>query len=393
MIDIQQQGIITLVRNALKNEKNTVPEGFNFELAIPVANSHQIMTMVYYGAVLAGLTQDVALQKAFNSVCVFIAKDSKQAYALQKLIDAFDQNGIEYMPLKGTVLKSMYPKSDMRIMGDADILIKLEQYEKIKSILMELGFKEAVESDHELSWKSQNLFLELHKRIVPSYNKDYYAYFGEGWNLAHKTVEQGTRYEMSPEDTLIYLFTHLAKHYRDGGIGIRHVTDIWVYLNKNPQLDEAYIEKELKKLKLWEFYKNVLDAIKVWFESEDSTEVTDFITGVIFGSGAYGTHEAHLVASTVRLMDDKGDARKARAKKALNILFPKRKNMISRYPVLQKAPILLPVFWAVRGVETVIFAPQKIKKNKATMDTVTNDKVTDYQKALNFVGLDFNFKE
>ena len=38
MIDIQQQGIITLVRNALKNEKNTVPEGFNFELAIPVAN-------------------------------------------------------------------------------------------------------------------------------------------------------------------------------------------------------------------------------------------------------------------------------------------------------------------------------------------------------------------
>lgn len=393
MMDLQQQGIITLVRNALKNEKNALPEGFSLEAAIPVANSHQIMTMVYYGAIAACLPNDATLQSMFNYVCMFIAKDSRQSYMIQKLKEAFHQNGIEYMPLKGTLLKAMYPKPDMRIMGDADILIKLEQYEKIKPILVEFGFEEVVESDHELSWKSQNLFLELHKRIVPSYNKDYYSYFGDGWNLARKSQVQDNCYEMSPEDTFIYLFTHLAKHYRDGGIGIRHITDIWVYLNKNKNLDKKYIEKELKELRLWDFYKNVLDTINVWFEDGQSSDITDFITNVIFGSGAYGTHEAQLVASTVKLMNDSDNASKARSKKALRILFPKHKNMVARYPVLKKAPILLPVFWIVRGFETIVFNPQKIKANKKSMDTITSNKVTDYQKALNFVGLDFNFKE
>ena len=36
----------------------------------------------------------------------------------------------------------------MRTMGDADILIKTEQYEKIIAIMRNAGFKEAVESDH-----------------------------------------------------------------------------------------------------------------------------------------------------------------------------------------------------------------------------------------------------
>ena len=392
MINIQQQGIITLVRNALKGERNTLPEGFNLVAAIPIAKSHQILTMLYYGAQALGLSNDPALQTAFNKVCMFIAKDTKQAFAINKLIESFDKNDIEYMPLKGTILKGLYPRSDMRIMGDADILIRLEQYEKIEPILIGQGFEKVLESDHEISFKSRNLFLELHKRIIPSYNKDYYEYFGDGWSLAHKEKENSCRYQMTPEDTFIYLFTHLAKHYRDGGIGIRHVTDIWVYLNKNPQLDKAYIEKQLSKLCLLEFYKNLLDTITVWFEEKESTPITDFITEVIFGSGAYGTHQAHLVASTVRLMNN-DDADKARSRRALQILFPKYKNMAIRYPVLKKAPILLPLFWVVRGIETLIFNPKKIKTNKKNIDALTDDKITDYQKALNFVGLDFNFKE
>ena len=393
MISIQQQGIITLVRNALKGENNTLPESFSLEAAIPVAISHQILTMLYYGAQLTGLSNDSALQSAFDKVCMFIAKDAKQAFAINKLIESFDKNGIEYMPLKGTILKGLYPKSDMRIMGDADILIRLEQYQIIESILTEQGFEKVLESDHEISFKSKSLFLELHKRIIPSYNKDYYEYFGDGWSLAHREKENSCRYQMTPEDTFIYLFTHLAKHYRDGGIGIRHIADIWVYLNKNPQLDKAYIEEQLSRLRLLEFYKNVFDTIAVWFDGKEGNQKTDFITEVIFGSGAYGTHQAHLISSAVRLMDDSGDAKKARLKKALRILFPKYKNMTVRYPALKKMPVLLPVFWVVRGVETIVLNPKKIKENKKSMDALTDDKITHYQKALKFVGLEFNTKE
>ena len=58
---------------------------------------------------------------------------------------------------------------------------------------------------------------------------------------------------MTPEDEFIYLFTHFAKHYRDGGIGCRYVVDLWVFLRNNPTMDPEKIKRELDKLQLREF--------------------------------------------------------------------------------------------------------------------------------------------
>ena len=152
-------------------------------------------------------------------------------------------------------MKQRYPKHEFRPMADADILIREEQYEQIRPLMRQLGFYEGVESNHEYIWDSVSLHVELHKRLVPSYNKDYYAYFGDGWRLA--TGHKGTRFFMTPEDEFIYLFVHLAKHYRDGGVGCRQMVDLWVQRRSFPGLDEDYLRRELRKLHLLEFYDNV----------------------------------------------------------------------------------------------------------------------------------------
>ena len=46
------------------------------------------------------------------------------------------------MLLKGALLREMYPEADMRLMGDVDILIKSEQYDGIRQIMLDLGFEE-----------------------------------------------------------------------------------------------------------------------------------------------------------------------------------------------------------------------------------------------------------
>ena len=209
-----------------------------------------------------------------------------QTQTTLQLLKAFEENGIDHMPLKGTLLKPLYPKSELRCMSDADILIKPEQYEAIRSIMLKLGYTEGLESDHEYIWKKENFFTaELHKRLIPSYNKDYYEYYGDGWQLGK--IVNGYCYAMTDEDQLIYLFTHFAKHYRDSGIGIRHLIDLEIYLKKKPELDFAYIDRELQKLQLDVFYGNVLKTLKAWFEGGDEDEVTDFVTERIFGSGSY----------------------------------------------------------------------------------------------------------
>ena len=70
--------------------------------------------------------------------------------------------------LKGCNLKRLYPQPELRLMADADILIRMEQYDQIKSVMQSLGFACERESDHEFIWRTKGLYLELHKRLLPS---------------------------------------------------------------------------------------------------------------------------------------------------------------------------------------------------------------------------------
>ena len=53
-MDVQQKGIITLVRSALNGESLSLPNDFDLEAAVAVAKKHQISVMLYYGALNCG---------------------------------------------------------------------------------------------------------------------------------------------------------------------------------------------------------------------------------------------------------------------------------------------------------------------------------------------------
>ena len=52
-------------------------------------------------------------------------------------LDALDEKGIHYMPVKGAVMKHIYPAHELRAMGDADILIHAEHIRRIKQKMNE----------------------------------------------------------------------------------------------------------------------------------------------------------------------------------------------------------------------------------------------------------------
>lgn len=391
-MDAMQQGIITLIRSSLTGEPLPLPEGFDLEETYPQILRHGVIAMAYDGAVRCGLDKKLpAMQKLFQGYLKCVLKSEGQMKAVERICSAFDAAGVDYMPLKGCNLKGLYPKPELRQMGDADILIRTEQYSAISLIMESLCFAEQVESDHELIWNSRELHLELHKRLIPSYNKDYYRYFGDGWQLAK--VRTGTRYSMTPEDEYIYLFTHFAKHYRDGGIGCRHVADLWVWRKKHPQMDETYIVAELDKLHLLEFERNMMRVLAVWFEGAEADEKAWFITDIIFKSGAWGSKEAHAASVGAKSVAEAGSVRKGKALRMLRMIFPNAAGMQNRYPVLKKHPALVPVFWPVRWVTATLFRQDNIRKNQAELLTVTSNQIKTYQQALNYIGLDFHFKE
>ena len=393
MMDSFQSGIISLVKSALSGEKEQIPADLNWQAVKECAKNHQIYAMIYYGVVNSGAeppkdVRDYLETVAFKS----LALDRNQVFAAGEILKAFSENGIDHMPLKGTILKSMYPKSEFRTMSDADILIKPEQYDAIVPIMRKLGYEKTGESNHEYIWSKDGfLTIELHKRLIPSYNKDYYAYYGDGWQLAK--VKEGTRYSMTDEDHFIYLFTHFSKHYRDGGIGIRHFVDLHIYLAAKPDLNFDYIEKELQKLQLGTFYQNVFRTMQTWFEGAPGDEQTDFITARTFANASYGTFDTRLIAAAVKKGKSSTSGKRARFKRIWRLFFPTHEELCNSFPCLTRFPFLIPLFWVVRWFRVLLFRRQNIKIRKNEMKVASVERTDTYQQELHFVGLDFNFKE
>ncbi len=393
-MNVLMRDIINLVKSALNGESVKLSEEFDWEKAVALGRTHGILPMLYYGATNSGIQMPVKIEVFLKSIlfqCVTV--DNRQMHEIGVVKKVFAEHNIDFLPLKGCNLKALYPKSEMRMMADADILIKTSQYEDIKKIMSQLGFTEGVESNHEFVWdKPKLLTLELHKMLIPSYNKDYYEYFGDGWRLATKKVSD-CEYAMKKEDEFIYLFTHFAKHYRDGGIGIRHICDIYIYLKTLEKADESYLKNELSKLCLCEFYENIKTTVDVWFGGKENTPMTDFITEFIFKSGSFGRVEAHIASEGVKASKSAGKADKVKLKKLWRLIFPPCDSMRAKYPVLKKMPALLPFMWVARWVEAIFLDRGKIKRQNERLKQMSAENIKDYQSALNFVGLDFNFKE
>lgn len=390
-----QKAIVLLIKSAINESKEKIPQDINWNEAVLLGKKHQIISLLYYGVVFSKLQIDQDIKKTMENITFqYILRDQNQQYYINKIQTAFEENGIDYMPLKGTLIKHFYPKTEMRSMSDIDILIKTEQYDSIKTILQELDFQEKYESNHEFVWKKNNsLILELHKSIIPTYNEDFYSYLGDGWRMAEKSEDFEHKYRMSPEDELIYNFVHMAKHYRDGGVGIRHIVDFYICRTRFDNLDNAYIETELKKLQLWDFYNNIKKTINVWFKKEKSSDVTDFITSYIFNSGSYGNIESRLIAEAVRASKKTKRSGNVKYKKLWELIFLPFNKMCEKYPILKKLPILLPAMWIVRIIVAIFTKKDIIKMQNENLKKTTAKNIDSFQQALNYVGLDFYPKE
>lgn len=387
-MDTVQQAVITLLRSAVTGEKLELPQDFDLELTKPYARKHNILPLIYEGANNCGITPGMG-SWLFSGYCKSLQISEGQLAELNRIFAAFEEEKIDYMPLKGSKMKYIYPKPELRTMGDADVLIRLEQYEKIIPIMESLGFVAIDETDHELIWQKSTLDLELHKRLIPSYNKDYAGYFGDGWTRAK--LQSGSRYTMSPEDEWIYELTHFAKHLRDGGIGCRHVLDLWLYRKNHPELDQDLVEQELKKLNLADFDRNVRRLTAYWFEDGPVEETVALMSDFILASGSWGLAENRARSLAVRNGQNAAPGVNGRVIYLLHKLFPPAKTLRDKYKVLQKAPWLLPVVWLIRPFYKILFERASVEEEKRILKAVDQDSVEFHHQMLQQMGLDYRF--
>ncbi len=391
-----QRDVLALVKAAfVPNTKVELHPDFDWNALLSLGRAHQIVPLLYYGIKHACVDVPEHFFVQLKSVTLgCIVADEKQRHAVKEVLQAFSENGIDHMPLKGVVIKSLYPAPEMRLMGDADILIREEQYEKIRPIMLSLGFEEGVKSPHEYIWiKKGSLFLELHHRTFAPRNREFVSFYGDGWLKALPCSDATCRYEMDDEATLAYLVTHLAKHYRDSGVGIRHLLDIWMFLRAKTDLNHKRLQDDLVQLRLDAFYENLLNTFATWFDGAEATEVTDLITARVFGSGSYGTQNSKSVINATETIHSQKQLKIARWVYLLRHIFPSFRTMCVKYNWLRYYPFLLPIMWIVRLFEIVLFKQKQIAKIKNEFDQMAPEILNAEQKERHAVGLHFAFED
>lgn len=382
--------ILLKIIKAVLNGSSYKPENISdidWDLLYEFAAFHSVTEMTAYKiAELEGVPQEIKSRFA-DSLNISIARDTNQEYMVSLMLDAFEKNGIECMPLKGYILKHMYPAPEIRSMCDVDVLIHSSEIDKIKEIMKTIGFVFDKESPHEfIFFAKPYVSVELHKSLVPNYNHDLYSYYGDGWCVAKRKQGFNNIYEMSFEDFYIYSIVHAAKHYLNGGTGIRQVSDIYVLLNsdKYDKMDKDYVASELKKLGLDIFNKIICDLSNVWFGEREHDKKTVQMAEYILMSGVYGTHE-RAKSSRVYRKSENSSYKISRLKLYIRMIFPPRIGLINRYPIIKEKKWLYPFVIVYRWFDVLINRRKNLSRIKE--NAVSDEEVNEFAKHCEAMGL------
>lgn len=380
-----QKGVITLIKSAITGEKYPLPEGFSIGEAYDFIMKHRVMMLAYDGAVRCGISKsETAMQKLFQSYVAGMLHSEKQLEAVNKIYAAFDENKIDYLPLKGCNMKYLYPKPELRSMGDADILIRENQLSDIQPVLEKIGFCQEDEMDHHSMWHSDSLHLEIHRRPFSIGNPEFYSYFGDGWEFAKKV--ENHRYKFSDETEFLHLITHFAVHCRGGGIGIRHIVDFYVYKLTFQNFDEEYILGELEKLNLKKLYINIKNLIEAWFEGKEMTEGARALSDFVLSGGDWGSYKNAFLSMEVRNNKEK-KKKYSKIKSIVNVIFQPLSLMRVKYIRLQKHPYLLPFYWVKRWFEVLFFRRKNISRKAEMLKKSDENKVQEHEEMLRITGI------
>lgn len=321
---------------------------------------------------------------------ISVAKDTAQELTISKFLDKMEEAGLRCLPLKGFYIKKKYPIPALRQMTDTDILIDADKIQEIIPIMESLGMKYDHDTLHEAIFKSSQLVIELHKELVPSNLGKLYEYYKDGWSKAVLCKDKKFVYEMSPEDTYIFVVNHIAKHYTQGGVGIKNVADIFVMFKE--KMDENYINVELSKLGISDFHKTLKAVANMWFSTNKDAEYdhkTLEMARFILGSGEFGNNENRTAAGILKKEDGKISGR-IKIKRILERIFPSLETIKLLYPAVRKCALLYPIFVVIRVFDILFNRKKEIRKILA-LANASQEKVDSFAVHCEKMGLPKDF--
>lgn len=291
----------------------------------------------------------------------------------EQIYKEMDAAGLAHASIKGILTSRAYPRPEMRWMCDNDFLFGKPQPDgtvraatdedarELRRVMEQLGYKTEAfgTGNHDSYQKPPFLNIEPHRQLANP-EVDWWQYYANPWAHTRKTHNgMETQRELPLEDAYLFHIAHMFKHYSSSGHGVRGLADEWVLMNAwDPKMDRDYLNTELDKLGMRDFecdLRRVSESIigkdacgqALAGNTAAITQQDEQMLAYMLGSGTYGTLSNNVNNKLAKEAAENGQ-KGSRARYLLRRTFPPLSHLTQGYPVLKRAPWLLPGVYAYR---------------------------------------------
>ena len=331
---------------AVAGKPFSMPESVDWQQLLRLSQAHSVEPLVYYGLQRAELLQAVPETCRQHLLAAFhraVFRDSQFDHIREKLTRQLTDAGVRHVFLKGACLKYDYPVPALRTMCDLDVLVHTRDYPAIDRVAQNLGGQPGDgDGNHRIFRFPGGVTVEFHPNLL-HHSIPVGAGINPGWQYARENAN-----ELTPEGFYLNTLCHLASHFVSGGVGVRFVLDVWVNRHlRSPDMDRAFVEAELKRLRLLEFARNIEALAECWFGEGQTTPLLEELGQYILTSGSHGQPE-RAMRNALALSPGK-----SRSSALLKKAFYPRQELEDRFPWCKGKPWLLPAAWCTRAYRAV----------------------------------------
>lgn len=349
-----------------------------------LSKSHDLAHLVGDALIKNGLIGDGELKTKFQKqIMLAVYRYEKINYELGRLRKVLNETEIPFIPLKGSVLRRYYPEPWMRTSCDIDVLVNESDLERAASVLTSaMGYKVDSKGSHDVGMFSDGgVHLELHYSLIEDKIVGSVAdILRSAWKNA-SPVSDTSEYVFGDDMFFFYHTAHMAKHFINGGCGIRPFIDIWV-LNHRVSFDREKRDALLAEGGLLTFAKQAEALSEAWFGNGEHTDITRRMQDYLLKGGVYGTTANRVSVQQIR----KG----GKIRYAFSRIWLPYDVLKFHYPSLSGKRWLLPVFEVRRWFKLIFCGGFKRSVNELKLNSSTTSEVqTETKEMLHQLRIDY----
>ncbi len=309
----EQTFFLTILKDHIHKQATQVPDGIDWMEIARYAKNHQVEGIVWYQCQYFLKSKqnlfeicDRLRKASLAEVYSFVNNQS----AYKELEQEFQAQGVRYISVKGLNVAKLFPIPAYRTMGDMDILVATDDFDRVPRIMLKLGYHRKIGETVQCYGKSMVNY-EIHNQLVNEQNIETAqrkAFFNQCWDYVNK---KDGKYSLDWSFHFLFLIEHTKQHFSASGVGFRQFMDIAMVAMNKEGLDWAWIMRELKTINLWDFAVTAFAFCKRWWNFDspfETPELNDAFftqsTEFIFQNGVFGFDNEnagiHFVGKRIR---------------------------------------------------------------------------------------------